>query len=210
MYPQWVGDITSGAEPIARPSASPHVVGVVVSKECLDCRQCWRFAGFGAKRGGISLTRTHLSAAHKEMTAWSVYGKIIDMTRSKGPSPRDNKSAEQGPVQTARAVASGAMRIPRASVQIAGQLPDLLENLAIAIERLNTMIDRAERYMALADPMVRTMDRLLPRLEALVAAGNDVYKALSSIPGVYTLSRHASGRSSDEREDDNRSNNAGH
>jgi ABC-type transporter Mla subunit MlaD len=131
------------------------------------------------------------------------------MTSSKGPSPSDNKSIQQAAVDTAQAVASGAMRIPRASVQIAAQLPDLLENLAVATERLNTTIDRAERYMALADPMVRTMDRLLPRLEALVATGNDVFKALSAIPGVSTLGRLASGRSSDEREGHDRNKNAG-
>ncbi len=79
------------------------------------------------------------------------------------------------------------MRIPPASIQIASQLPDLLENLATATERLNTAIDRAERYMALAAPMVRTLDAVLPQLEALVATGNDVYTAVSSIPGVSTL-----------------------
>ena len=83
------------------------------------------------------------------------------------------------------------MRVPPASAQIATQLPDLLENLAAATERLNTTIDRMERFMALADPMFRTMDRLLPQLEALIATGEDVYKGLSSIPGVATLSRLA-------------------
>jgi hypothetical protein len=105
-------------------------------------------------------------------------------------------------VETAQAVASGTLRIPRASVQIAAQLPDLLENLAVATERLNATIDRAERYMALADPMVRTMDRLLPQLEALVAAGNDVSKAMSSIPGVSMVSRLVSDRSPGEGEGD--------
>ena len=78
------------------------------------------------------------------------------------------------------------MRVPPASAQIAAQLPDLLENLAVATERLNTTIDRMERYMAVADPMFRTMDRLLPQLEALIATGNDVFRALSGIPGVAT------------------------
>ena len=130
------------------------------------------------------------------------------MTSSKGASPSDNKSVQQAAMETAQAIASGAMRIPRALVQIAAQLPGLLENLAVAIERLNTTIDRAERYMALADPMVRTMDRLLPRLEALVVTGDDVFEALLSIPDV--LGRLASGRWLDEREGDDRSNNAGH
>jgi hypothetical protein len=85
------------------------------------------------------------------------------------------------------------MRIPPASIQLASQLPDLIENLAIATERLNTAIDRAERYLALADPMIRTMDALLPQLEALVATGNNVYNAVSSVPGASTLSRLATG-----------------
>ena len=106
---------------------------------------------------------------------------MIDMASSKGASPSDNKSAAQAAVETAQAVASGTLRIPRASLQIAAQLPDLVENLAVATERLNTTIDRAERYMALADPMVRAMDRLLPQLEALIATGNDVFKALSNL-----------------------------
>ena len=88
-------------------------------------------------------------------------------------------------------MASSAMRVPPASAQIAAQLPDLLENLAIATERLNTTVDRMERYMALADPMFRAMDRVLPQLEALIATGNEVYNGLSGIPGVATLGRLA-------------------
>ena len=60
-----------------------------------------------------------------------------------------------------------------------------------ATERLNAAIDRAERYLALADPMLRTMDAMLPQLESLVATGNDVYRAVSSVPGVSTLGRFA-------------------
>lgn len=105
-------------------------------------------------------------------------------------------------METAQAVASGAMRLPPASAQFAAQLPDLLENLAVATERLNTTIDRMERYMALADPMFRTMDRLLPQLEALIATGNDVFGGLSGIPGVATLSRLA-GLSSGDRDEAN-------
>jgi hypothetical protein len=41
--------------------------------------------------------------------------------------------------------------------------------------------------------MIRTMDALLPQLEALVATGNDVYNAVSSIPGAATLGRFATG-----------------
>jgi hypothetical protein len=66
-----------------------------------------------------------------------------------------------------------------------------LENLAAATQRLNEAIDRGERYLALAAPMIRTMDALLPQLEALVATGDDVFNAVSSIPGVSTLGRIA-------------------
>jgi hypothetical protein len=121
------------------------------------------------------------------------------MTSPKLPKPSDLKSAAQAAVETAQsavetahAVASGAMRIPPATAQLAAQLPDLIENLAVATERLNTTIDRTERYLAMADPMFRTMDRLLPQLEALVATGNDVYRTLSKL-NPFT------GRSSDER-----------
>lgn len=128
-----------------------------------------------------------------------------DMSSQKIPKPSDLKSAAQAAVvtaqsamETAQAVASGAMRIPPASAQLATQLPDLLENLAVATERLNTTIDRTERVIAMADPMFRTMDRLLPQLEALVSTGNDVFRMLSSIPGVSKLNRFT-GWSSDER-----------
>ncbi|MCV7235625.1 hypothetical protein [Mycobacterium branderi] len=127
-------------------------------------------------------------------------------TNPKVPKPGDIKSAAQAAVETAQSVASGVMRIPPASIQIAAQMPDLLENLATATERLNTTIDRAERYIALADPMLRTMDRLLPQLEALVATGNDVFKALSNIPGASTLGRLAGGRASDEKSTGKRGN----
>ena len=35
------------------------------------------------------------------------------------------------------------------------------------------------------------MDAMVPQLEALVATGNDVYKTVSSLPGVSTLGRLA-------------------
>jgi hypothetical protein len=114
----------------------------------------------------------------------------------KVPSPKDIKAAVEAAAETAQSVASGAMRIPPASIQLASQLPDLVENLATATERLNEAIDRAERYLALADPMIRTMDAILPQLEALVATGNDVFNAVSSVPGVSTLSRLATRGSS--------------
>jgi ABC-type transporter Mla subunit MlaD len=109
----------------------------------------------------------------------------------KVPNPKDIKAAAQAAAETAQSVASSAMRIPPASIQLMAQVPDLIENLAAATERLNAAIDRAERYLALADPMVRTMDAMLPQLEALVATGNDVYRAVSSVPGVSRLSRLA-------------------
>jgi hypothetical protein len=119
-----------------------------------------------------------------------------DMTSHKVPSAKEIKAAAQAAAETAQSAASQAMRIPPASIQLASQLPDLIENLAIATERLNTAIDRAERYLALADPMIRAMDALLPQLEALVATGNDVYNAVASIPGASTLSRFATGGAS--------------
>jgi ABC-type transporter Mla subunit MlaD len=112
-------------------------------------------------------------------------------SHKKVPTAKDIKAAVEAAAETAQSVASEAMRIPTASIQLASQLPDLLENLATATERLNEAIDRAERYLALADPMIRTMDAILPQLEALVATGNDVYNAVSTIPGVSTLSRLA-------------------
>src|SRR6478609_6808426 len=118
-------------------------------------------------------------------------GIVSNMPNPKVPSPKEIKAAAQAAAETAQSVASGAMRIPPASIQLASQLPDLIENLAIATERLNNAIDRAERYLALADPMIRTMDALLPQLESLVSTGNDVYNAVSSLPGVSTLGRLA-------------------
>ncbi len=121
---------------------------------------------------------------------------------SKVPTPKDIKAAAQAAAEnaqaaaaaaadTAQSLAGGALRIPPASIQLASQLPDLIENLATATERLNQSIDRAERFLALADPMIRTMDAILPQLEALVATGNEVYGAVSSLPGVSTLGRLA-------------------
>src|SRR6478609_6650953 len=118
-------------------------------------------------------------------------GIVSNMPNPKVPSPKDIRAAVEAAAETAQSVASGAMRIPPASIQLASQLPDLLENLATATARLNEAVDRAERYLALADPMIRTMDAILPQLEALVATGNDVYNAVSSLPGVSTLGRFA-------------------
>ncbi len=121
------------------------------------------------------------------------------MTKQKIPGPREIKAAAQAAAETAQTIAGDAMRIPPATVQLAGQFPELLENMATATARLNEAIDRAERYMALADPMLRTMDRMLPQLETLVATGDDAFKALSSLPGVSSLGRFTGGSSSSTR-----------
>lgn len=120
------------------------------------------------------------------------------MKSQKVPTAKDIRAVAAAAADTAQSVASGALRIPPASIQLVSQLPDLIENLATATERLNEAIDRAERYLTLADPMIRTMDALLPQLESLVATGNDVYKTVSTLPGVSTLGRLAT-RSTDNR-----------
>src|SRR3954466_2180723 len=111
------------------------------------------------------------------------------MTSRRTPGPKDIKAAGRAAAETAQQIVGDAMRLPPASLQLASQLPDLIENLATATQRLNEAIDRAERYLALADPMIRTMDALLPQLEALVATGNDVFNVVSSVPGISTVSR---------------------
>ncbi len=121
------------------------------------------------------------------------------MTSRRTPGPKEVKAAAQAAAETAQSIAGGAMRVPPATIQIASQLPDLLENIAAATERLNEAIDRAERYMALADPMIRTMDHLLPQLESLVATSDEVFKTVSSLPGVSTIGRIASGTTSSTR-----------
>lgn len=128
------------------------------------------------------------------------------MSSQKIPKPSDLKSAAQAAVdtaqsavETAQAVATGAMRIPPASAQLFVQLPDLIENLAVATERLNATLDRTERYMAMADPMFRSVDRLLPQLESLINTGNEVFRLLTNIPGISTLNR-LTGRGKDDRD----------
>lgn len=118
-------------------------------------------------------------------------------SKLKVPSPGDLISATQAAVDAAQAAATGALRIPPASARLAAQMPDLLENLADTTERLNTAMDRLDKYLALAEPTLRTLDRLLPQIEALIATGNEIYGALARIPGVSTLGRFA-GRSTDE------------
>ena len=92
-----------------------------------------------------------------------------------------------------------AVRLPPASVQLAAQLPDLVENLAVAIDRLNSTNDRLARTLALADPAFAAYDRLLPRLEAVISLGEDVFGRLAKLPGVSILGRLA-GREADPPE----------
>lgn len=118
-------------------------------------------------------------------------------SKLKVPSPGDVISATQAAVDAAQAAATGALRIPPASARLVAQMPDLLDNMAATTERLNTAMDRLDKYLALAEPTLRTMDRLVPKLEALIATGDEIFGALSRIPGASTLSRFA-GLSSDE------------
>ena len=111
------------------------------------------------------------------------------MADSKKSQPNDVRAAAQAALQAAQDAASGAMRVPAASAQIVAQLPGLLENLAAATERLNTTLDRVERYMALADPTLQAMDRILPQLEALAAQRDAAFRAVSDLPGVGTFGR---------------------
>lgn len=113
------------------------------------------------------------------------------MNDSKNPQPNDVRAAAQAALQAAQDAAAGAMRVPTASAQILGQLPELIENLATATERLNTTLDRFERYIALADPTLQAMDRILPQLQALAATGDAAFRAVGDLPGVGTFERIA-------------------
>lgn len=90
---------------------------------------------------------------------------------------------------TAGSAFDTAVRLPPASVQLASQLPDLIENLSTAIDRLNQTVDRLDRTLALADPAFQAYDRLLPRLEAMVSFGEEVFNRLARLPGVSLLGR---------------------
>ena len=150
-----------------------------------------RTTGFEAPPGGWDPTRDEQRNCLGKSADNPVDVRHRCHMSPKVPTPKEIKEAAQTAAETAQSAASEALRIPSASLQLAGQLPDLIENLATATERLNKAIDRAERYLALADPMIRTMDAILPQLEALVATGNEVYGAVSSLPGVSTLGRFA-------------------
>ncbi|WP_197373208.1 hypothetical protein [Mycolicibacterium baixiangningiae] len=111
------------------------------------------------------------------------------MSDKKDPPPGDVRAAAQAALQAAQEAASGALRVPAASAQIVAQLPGLLENLAAATERLNSTLDRVERYMALADPTLQAMDRLLPQLEVLAAQRDAAFRAVGDLPGVGAFGR---------------------
>jgi exonuclease VII small subunit len=108
---------------------------------------------------------------------------------SKDQRPGDLRSSAEALLSAARDAGTGAIRMPVASAQLIAQLPELVENLATATQRLNSTLDRFERYMALADPTLQAVDRLLPQLEGLVARGDDAIAAVRSIPGVGTFGR---------------------
>ncbi|MEV6280345.1 hypothetical protein [Nocardia sp. NPDC051832] len=118
--------------------------------------------------------------------------------------PAELMAAAQAAVEAAQAAAGqaletaqltaghafdAAVRLPPASAQLVAQLPDLVENLATAVDRLNTTIDRLDRTLALADPAFAAYDRLLPRLEAMISMGEDVFGALAKLPGVSLLGK---------------------
>ncbi|NEW40069.1 hypothetical protein GV794_19065 [Nocardia cyriacigeorgica] len=134
----------------------------------------------------------------------------------KVPNPGDVLAAAQSAVEAAQTAAGqaldaarltagysfdAAVRLPPASAQLASQLPDLLDNLSTAIDRLNSTIDRLDRTLALADPAFAAYDRLLPRLEAMISLGEDLFGALSKLPGVSMLGRLA-GRGEESAEPD--------
>lgn len=111
------------------------------------------------------------------------------MADSKRSQSNDVWAAAHAALQAAQDAAVGAMRVPTASARIVGQLPDLIENLATATERLNATLDRFERYMALADPTLQAMDRVLPQLQALAATSDAAFRAVGDLPGVGTFGR---------------------
>ena len=53
------------------------------------------------------------------------------MPNPKVPSPKEIKAAAQAAAETAQSVATGAMRIPPASLQLVSQLPDLIDRKSV-------------------------------------------------------------------------------
>lgn len=123
----------------------------------------------------------------------SRWGRVDVMTSPKVPNPSDILAAAQAAVEAAQAVAASAfdtaIRTPQASVHLAAQMPDLIDNLANAVERLNRTLDRLDRTLALADPLFATLDQIMPRLEQLAGVAEDVRKLVARLPGVDTLGR---------------------
>ncbi|MEU0544014.1 hypothetical protein [Nocardia sp. NPDC005978] len=120
------------------------------------------------------------------------------------PNPADILAAAQAAVEAAQAAAGQALdsaqvtatsafdtavRLPPASIQLAAQLPDLIENLTVAVNRLNSTIDRLDRTLALAEPAFVAYDKLLIRLESLTALGEQALTRLDKLPGVSLLTR---------------------
>ena len=114
------------------------------------------------------------------------------MTSRKIPSPKDIKDATQAAAETAQSIASGAMRIPPASIELATQLPALLENLATATQRLNEAIDRGEALPRTGRSDDSDHGRAsLPSWRLWSRRAMTLSNAVSSIPGVSTLGRIA-------------------
>ncbi|WP_067567537.1 hypothetical protein [Nocardia acidivorans] len=120
------------------------------------------------------------------------------------PTPGEILAAAQAAVVAAQAAAGDAfdsaqltatqafdtaVRLPPASMQLAAQLPDLIENLTVAVERLNSTIDRLDRTLTLAEPALIAYDKLLTRLETLSAAGGEAVSRLEKLPGLSLLGR---------------------
>ncbi len=101
---------------------------------------------------------------------------------------------------TATTAFDTAVRLPPASIQLAAQLPDLIQSLTIAVDRLNSTIDRLDRTLALAEPAFVAYDRVLTRLESVTALGEEVVTRLDKLPGVSLLGRIAGARENPEPE----------
>ncbi|WP_433562211.1 hypothetical protein ACQP1O_32615 [Nocardia sp. CA-151230] len=123
---------------------------------------------------------------------------------SRVPTAGDILAAAQAAVEAAQSAAGQALdsaqvtastafdtavRLPPASIQLAAQLPDLIQSLTIAVERLNSTIDRLDRTLALAEPAFVAYDKILTRLEAVTALGEEVFTRLDKLPGVSLLGR---------------------
>lgn len=150
------------------------------------------------------------------MTTPKGQGRPGDAPKGRRPGPADLLAAAQSAVEAAQSAAGqaleaaqltaghafdAAVRLPPASAQLAAQLPDLIESLSTAIDRLNSTVDRLDRTLALADPAFAAYDRLWPRLEALISLGEDVFGAVSRLPGISMLGRVA-GRGRSRPDDD--------